>query len=138
MIALIAATLLAVTPMNPDEVLATVNGTQITRRDLETALTGRAQQEYRDAMDDLVDLERSAVRDYVGRQCIATQAQQQKTTPDAIYQHELATDFERLDPNMRNRIESGGGTLTSASTPGRGTRVEAWLPAARQPVESRG
>ena len=31
--------------------------------------------------------------------------------------------------NMRDRIESAGGTLTSVTTPRGGTRIQAWLPA---------
>ena len=105
MIALVAAAWMAVTPMSDDEVLATVNGAPITRRDLQNALTDRAKQDYRDAMDELRDVEHSAVRDYAGRQCIEREAQQQRTTAAAIYNRELATDFDRFDPNMRNRIQ---------------------------------
>ena len=32
-------------------------------------------------------------------------------------------------PNIRDRVESVGGTLTTASTPGSGTRIRAVLPA---------
>ena len=105
MIALVAAAWMAVAPMSDDDVLATVNGAPITRRDLRNALTDRAKQEYGDTMDDLRDVEHSAVRDYVGRQCIDRQAQQQGTSVESIYSRELATDFDRFDPNMRNRIQ---------------------------------
>src|SRR5205085_7222866 len=70
--------------------------------------------EYNDALDDLRDLERSAVREYVGRQCIERDAKAQATTPDAIYARELATDFDRLDPNSRNRIEQQRERIYSA------------------------
>jgi len=105
MISLLLAVVLAATPNSPDEVLATVNGVAITRRDVQAALDARARSEYTDAVDDLRDIERAAVRDYVGRQCIATQAQQQKTTADAIYAQALAADYPKFDANMRNRIE---------------------------------
>src|ERR1041384_2252149 len=75
---------MAITPLNPDEVLATVNGVAITRRDVQAALKADEKRAYDEAMDDLHDVEHSAVRDYVGRQCIASQAKQQNTTTDAI------------------------------------------------------
>src|ERR1041384_5011630 len=96
---------MAITPLNPDEVLATVNGVAITRRDVQAALKADEKRAYDEAMDDLHDVEHSAVRDYVGRQCIASQAKQQNTTTDAIYANELATDYAHFDANMRNRIE---------------------------------
>ena len=104
MLALLAAGWMAIAPMSDDEVLATVNGTPITRRELQNALTDRARQEYRDALEDLGDLERSAVRDYMGRQCVEREAQQEKTTAATIYARELEKDFDRFDPNLRNRV----------------------------------
>ena len=106
MLAVLFAVSMAVTPLNSNEVLATVNGVPITRRDLQASLTDTAKKEYDEAVDDLQDVEHSAVRDYVGRQCIATQAQQGKTPTDAIYERELSTDYSHFDANMRNRIES--------------------------------
>jgi protein-disulfide isomerase len=105
MIALAFAAWMAVAPLNPDEVLATVNGVAITRRDLQAALPAKERRVYDDAVSDLRDVQHSAVRDYLGRQAIAAQAKQQNTTPDAIYDRELATDYEKLDANLRNRIE---------------------------------
>jgi protein-disulfide isomerase len=93
-------------PLSDDEVLATVNGTPITRRDLRAALTDRARQEYSEAADDLRDAEHQAVRDSVGRQCIETQAKEQKVTTDAIYARQMAENYSRFDPNLRNRINS--------------------------------
>ena len=62
--------------MQPDEVLATVNGVAIHRGDLVAALDERARQSYVEAADDLRDLEHSAVRDYLGRQSIERQAKE--------------------------------------------------------------
>src|SRR5207244_3095739 len=91
--------------MQPDEVLATVNGVVIHRSDLVAALDERARQTYVEAADDLRDLEHSAVRDYLGRQSIAREVTETRTTADAIYDRVLAADYERFDPNLRNRIE---------------------------------
>lgn len=91
--------------MQPDEVLAAVNGIVIHRSDLVAALDERARQTYVDAADDLRDLEHSAVRDYLGRQTIAREVTETRTTADAIYDRVLAADYERFDPNLRNRIE---------------------------------
>jgi protein-disulfide isomerase len=95
----------AAPPHSSDEVLATVNGVAIHRSDLVKALDDRARQAYVEAADDLRDLEHSAVRDYLGRQAIAREATEARTTPDAIYDRVLAADYERFDPNLRNRIE---------------------------------
>ena len=95
----------ATPPHSSDEVLATVNGVAIRRGDLVKALDDRARQGYVDAADDLRDLEHSAVRDYFGRQAIEREAKETRTTPDAIYDRILAADYERFDPNLRNRIE---------------------------------
>src|SRR5204862_22171 len=94
----------ATPPHSSDEVLATVNGVAIRRGDLVKALDDRARQGYVDAADDLRDLEHSAVRDYLGRQAIEREAKETRTTPDAIYDRVLAADYERFEPNLRNRI----------------------------------
>jgi protein-disulfide isomerase len=104
----VAAAILAATapaPMPDDEVLATVNGVAITRHDLQQALDDRAKQEYREALDDLKDVEHSAVRDFAGRREIEREAKEQHTTTDAIYERLLATEYEHFDANLRNRIE---------------------------------
>jgi protein-disulfide isomerase len=106
-LSLVAGMLLAVAPPTPladDEVLATVNGLSITRRDLQGALNERAKQEYLEALDDLRDLERSAVRDAYGRTAIEAEAKAQHTAVDAIYARAMA-DYEHFDANLRNRIE---------------------------------
>jgi protein-disulfide isomerase len=87
------------------EVLAVVNGKPITRQEVEAALTDRARQEYTQARDDLQDFEHAAVRDYLGRQALEAEAKRQKTTTDAIYEGVLAADFDKLDANLRNRIQ---------------------------------
>ena len=99
------AIVLAVALLNPDEVLATVNGVAITRREVQAALRDAERRAYDDAADDLAEVEHTAVRDYVGRQCMAAQAKAQNTTLDAIYARELATDYAHFAPNYRNRIE---------------------------------
>jgi protein-disulfide isomerase len=91
--------------LQPDEVLATVGGVAIRRSDLMQALDARAKQAYVDALDDLHDLEHSAARDYAGRQAIEREAKDAHTTTSAIYDRILANDYERFDPNLRNRIE---------------------------------
>lgn len=90
--------------LQPDEVLATVNGVAIHRSDLVNALDERAKQAYADALDDLRDLEHSAVRDFAGRQSIEREAKDAHTTTDAIYERILAADYDRFDANLRNRI----------------------------------
>jgi protein-disulfide isomerase len=102
---LFAAAVAAAGAGNLDEVLATVDGVAITRRDVQAALGERTRREYDEAADDLRDVERSAVRDYAGRQCIAAEAQQKKVTIDAVYARELAEHYGSFDANMRNRIE---------------------------------
>jgi len=94
----------ATPPPSSDEILATVNGVAIRRGDLVNALDARARQAYADALDDLRDLEHSAVRDYAGRQAIEREARDAHTTADAIYDRILAADYDRFDPNLRNRI----------------------------------
>lgn len=105
MIAFFFAAAVAVASNNPDEVLATVNGVPITRREVQAALPDSSRRGYDEAVDDLLDVEHSAVRDYMGRQCIAAQAEKEKTTTAVIYERELATDYAKFDANMRNRIE---------------------------------
>jgi len=90
--------------LQPDEVLATVNGVAIHRSDLVAALDARAKDAYADAADDLRDLEHAAVRDYAGRQAIEREAKESHITADAIYDRILAADYDRFDPNLRNRI----------------------------------
>jgi len=91
--------------LQPDEVLATVNGVAIHRSDLVKALDAKARQAYDDAADDLRDLEHSAVRDYLGRQAVEREASEAHVAPAAIYDRVLAADYEHFDPNLRNRIE---------------------------------
>ncbi|HKS23816.1 MAG TPA: thioredoxin domain-containing protein [Thermoanaerobaculia bacterium] len=90
--------------LQPDEVLATVNGVAIHRSDVVNSLADPARQSYADALDDLRDLEHAAVRDYAGRQTIEREAKESKTTTDAIYDRILAADYDRFDANLRNRI----------------------------------
>ena len=99
------AIVLAVALLNPDEVVATVNGVAITRREVQAALSDAEKRVYDEATDDLAEVEHSAVRDYIGRQCMTAQAKAQNTTLDAIYARELATDYAHFDANYRNRIE---------------------------------
>lgn len=101
----VGAAVAAPAAMPDDEVLATVSGVAVTRRDLQTALDERARQEYREALGDLEDLERAAARDYAGRVEIERQAKEQHTTAAAIYTRLLATEYEHFDANLRNRIE---------------------------------
>lgn len=100
--------------LQPDEVLATVNGVAIHRRDLADALDAKAKQAYADALDDLRDLEHSAARDYAGRQTIAREANETHATTDAIYDRILANDYAHFDANLRNRIEQQRGRIFSA------------------------
>lgn len=90
--------------LQPDEVLATVDGVAIHRSDLVKSLDERTRQSYDDALDDLRDLEHAAVRDYAGRQAIEREAKESKTTAGAVYGRILAADYDRFDPNLRNRI----------------------------------
>src|SRR5438552_625375 len=87
------------------DVLAIVNGRPITRAELEAALKEPLRQEYREAAADLQDAEHAAVRDYVGRQAVDRQADEQHAPADSIYARVLARDFEHFDPNLRNRVQ---------------------------------
>ena len=87
------------------EVLAVVNGSPITRADLESALRDSQQQAYHEALADLKDTEHAAVRDYLGRQTVDRESGRQHAPADSIYARVMAKDFERFDPNLRNRIQ---------------------------------
>lgn len=87
------------------EVVATVHGTPITRTDLERALTESQRQAWHDATADLEDAEHAAVRDFLGRQAVQREAVQRHAPADSIYARVLASDFDRFDPNLRNRIQ---------------------------------
>lgn len=100
MIALFAATVVLAA-----EVVAVVNGKPITRADLERALGDAERQAYSDARADLQDAEHSAVRDFLGRQAVEREAQAQHVATDSIYARAMAGNFDRFDPNLRNRIQ---------------------------------
>lgn len=86
------------------EVLAVVNGKPVTRADLEAALHDPARQEYHDAQAELLDAEHAAVRDFLGRQAVERETSR-GAAADSVYQRVIASDFDRFDPNLRNRIQ---------------------------------
>jgi protein-disulfide isomerase len=87
------------------EALAMVNGQPITRADLARAMDAAKRQGYEEAMADLQDVEHAAVRDFLGRQALEHEAAQQRLPADSIYARVMAGNFDRFDPNLRNRIQ---------------------------------
>jgi len=96
---LFAITLLA------SQVLALVNGKPITREDVEAALGEGGRQEYHDSVADLRDYEHASVRDFLGRQALDRMCKEMNLPPDSVYARVLANDFDKFDPNLRNRVQ---------------------------------
>jgi len=91
--------------MLASEVLALVNGHPITRADLRASLNDAQRQNYDDLAADLHDFEHAAVRDWLGRQAVERDAAARHQPADSIYARTLAGDYDRFDPNLRNRIQ---------------------------------
>ena len=96
---LFALTLLA------SQVVAVVNGKPITRADLDAVLSQGGSREYHDSIADLRDYEHASVRDFLGRQALERMAKEANLSPDSLYARIAASDFEKFDPNLRNRIQ---------------------------------
>lgn len=87
------------------QVVAVVNGKPITREDLDAVLSKGGSQEYHDSIADLRDYEHASVRDFLGRQALERMAKEMNLPPDSIYARIATSDFDKFDPNLRNRIQ---------------------------------
>ncbi len=91
----------------PDAVLATIDGTPITRAQLAASLPEDVRREYESKFAELAETKARAVRDVIGRRTIAAEAKERGVSEAEVIAGEYASVSAEIDPSMRTEIAKG-------------------------------
>lgn len=88
----------------PDAVLATIDGTPVTRAQLVASLPDEVRGEYENKFAELAETKARAVRDVIGRRTIAAEAKQRNVPEADVIAAEYANVTAEIDPSTRIEI----------------------------------
>ncbi|HUR82439.1 MAG TPA: thioredoxin domain-containing protein [Thermoanaerobaculia bacterium] len=91
----------------PDAVLATIDGTPVTRAELAASLPDDVRREYESKFSELAETKARAVRDVLGRRTIASEAKQRNVSEADVIASEFKNVLAEIDPGMRTEITKG-------------------------------
>lgn len=90
--------------LNPNEVLARIDGKAVTRADLVASLPSEMRAEYERRFTQLEDAKARAVRDLIGRRTIAAQAAQQHVDEQQVIDREYNRSRTEIATSFRSEI----------------------------------